>query len=399
MSVMFANASTNQGTGGYLLGFKAGRMRLQSGSTADKRKVVADKTKGLVFIQQSSDQLMHFCWKNRQENSVDEDLIIFPGDTEFIRVKECTDGRVYMLKFKTNDERRLFWMQEGKTDKDEEYCKKVNELLNNPPSARAGGRGNTERGGSVSQFGSLAGLSGSSTDADIGRALGSLNQAQFMQLLSIMNHSGAGRGSSNAASLLPQLSLVSERNQSGTESATASAQVSTPSNTPANGTVTENAASSNAVQLSELNDIIASITPDGRKNNPVELSDVLTGDNVLETVRNHEDRLLPHLPNQEPVIQNREELEQTVRAPQYRQAVDIFGQAFRMGQLSPVFQQFGIPPDVSSVAQSGEFLKFAEKLTEAEQNEGKKTEEGSSGTQKQNKSSKLVYFSNKFHES
>lgn len=31
---------------------------------------------------------------------------------------------------------------------------------------------------------------------------------------------------------------------------------------------------------------------------PVDLADVLTGDNVIESVRNNEERLLPHIPNQ-----------------------------------------------------------------------------------------------------
>uniref|UniRef100_A0A183GH37 Proteasomal ubiquitin receptor ADRM1 homolog n=1 Tax=Heligmosomoides polygyrus TaxID=6339 RepID=A0A183GH37_HELPZ len=109
--------------------FQAGRSFLQPAAAPNKKKVVADKTKGQVFIKQSSDQLMHFCWKNRETGAVVDDLIIFPGDTEFKEVKGCPDGKVYMLKFKTSDERRLFWIQDGNAEADKDLCKKVSGRL------------------------------------------------------------------------------------------------------------------------------------------------------------------------------------------------------------------------------------------------------------------------------
>ena len=77
---------------------------------------------------------MHLQWKDRTSGTIEDDLIILPDDVEFKAVSACTTGRVFVLKFKTNDKRMFFWMQEPKADKDDEFCKKVNENLNSPPT-------------------------------------------------------------------------------------------------------------------------------------------------------------------------------------------------------------------------------------------------------------------------
>lgn len=46
------------------------------GSAPGKNKVIAQPHKGLVFLKQSPDHLMHFYWKNRDTNK--NELVSFP---------------------------------------------------------------------------------------------------------------------------------------------------------------------------------------------------------------------------------------------------------------------------------------------------------------------------------
>ena len=132
----------------------------------------------LVDVQ-SDDQLMHLQWKDRTTGTIEDDLIIFPDDVEFKPVPACTTGRVFVLKFKTSNKRMFFWMQEPKADKDEEYCKKVNDNLNNPPapgSARSGG-------GSGLASGLPAGLDFNNLgDSELQNLLNNMSQQQLMQV-------------------------------------------------------------------------------------------------------------------------------------------------------------------------------------------------------------------------
>lgn len=49
-----------------LVEFKAGKMTLKN------KTVHPDKRKGLVYVYQSDDSLMHFCWKDRTNGIVED---------------------------------------------------------------------------------------------------------------------------------------------------------------------------------------------------------------------------------------------------------------------------------------------------------------------------------------
>jgi len=112
---------------------------------------------------------------------VEDDLIIFPDDCEYVKVSQCTTGRAYLLRFKSSNRKFFFWLQvrlcnyfffwegfvifffkEPKTDKDDDNCKRINELLNNPSSAV---QSSLER-----------------PDQDLQTILSSMSQSQLMQL-------------------------------------------------------------------------------------------------------------------------------------------------------------------------------------------------------------------------
>jgi len=107
-----------------LLAFKAGRsFRRQATDFVDP----AD-TKGEIVITRGDDELLHFQWRDRTSGQVEDDLIIFPQEAEFVKAA----GRTYVLKFSSSDQRHFFWLQDLSSNNDEEYAAHVNGYLADP---------------------------------------------------------------------------------------------------------------------------------------------------------------------------------------------------------------------------------------------------------------------------
>lgn len=383
-----------------LVEFKAGKMNLRG------NMVQPDKRKGLVYLYQGNDMLMHFCWKERANNNPEDDLVIFPDEIEFKKVTQNTTGRVYLLKWRSNARKLFFWMQEPKEDKDDEFCKKINDLLNHPPTPGfnddAGMTGGM--GGGANPLQSLmdrmtGGGSGGLDASDLSSVLRGMNPSELASLISSV---GSGGGSGLMPDAFVPQSSESRPNTAPAGTRSTSAAVSTPTPTSTSASTsrpaaeaarprvegTSSSASASApstasnrsaqIQMSALTNILANLSG----GNPsqvagatgeaaaaaakpsIDLYDIMNTENLVPILSNKDvqERLRAHLPEGQSIPTSERELRESIQSPQFRQAVETFGMALQTGQLGPVLAQFGLPQEAINAANQGDLQGFAQAL-------------------------------------
>merc|ERR1719378_1894536 len=328
---------------------------------------------------------MHFCWKDRTSGNVEDDLIIFPDDIEFKRVTQCTTGRVYILKFKSSSRKFFFWMQEPKTDKDDEHCKKVNEMLNDPPapgSALGGSGGSGGAGGGLAGLQpALASLGDQLGDSNLQTLLNNMDQNQLMQLLGMTGLGGAGGLSAETGGGSTE-TRSSSRNSTAKSTTTSASTTSTPaaptnttsssSNASKPSTSSSNSAGGGAVQLSDLQSILSNMQVPASQES-VDLAASFSVDALVPLLADKEtqEKLKPFLPAVENLSGTEQEIKATVQSAQFKQALSTFSAALSSGQLAPLMQQFKLSQNAIDAATKGDIVAFVKALQESESKDNK----------------------------
>lgn len=100
-----------------------------------------------------------------------------------------------MLRFKSSNRKLFFWAQEPETDKDEEWCRRINEVMNNPPSSSLGGN----RSGGAAEGGDLQYMLNNMSQQQLMQLFGGVGQmGGLSSLLGSMNRTGTQSGRTSA---------------------------------------------------------------------------------------------------------------------------------------------------------------------------------------------------------
>ncbi|CEP15446.1 hypothetical protein [Parasitella parasitica] len=324
-----------------------------------------------VYMDQGEDRLLHLYWKERKSQSVaEDDLIIFPDEAEFRQISQCTTGRVFLLQFKTSNERHFYWMQSKTDDKDKEIADRVNELIRDPEA----------------NMNASSELDEPSSHAELMRLLNgvesqdpNITPENLLQFLNSINGSGDTQDEDDeddedepmdtAAAPLPPSSATA---RSAVPASITNTNTNNTTNTNTNNTTTTTTTTTSAPeqtptavappaqapnnnqpneQLDQLRQMLANVRPN--EGSPrIALSDVLTTQSLTPLLNDSEicASLFPFLPEESE--RTAEEVRQVVKSPQFSQALQSLSAALQTGQLGPLLSQLGLDPSAGNSVES-----------------------------------------------
>mmetsp|Transcript_3149 Transcript_3149/g.10328 ORF Transcript_3149/g.10328 Transcript_3149/m.10328 type:complete len:359 (-) Transcript_3149:734-1810(-) len=260
------------------------------------------------------DGLMHLQWLEKLSTGdyreiSDSDLIVFPEDAKFERIRQAPSGRVYALRFVSTGRRVFFWSQEriSAAEKEAEKVARINHLLTDPVAAQQA---------SDEELASAHQASNTGLPADVASMVDMMNQ-------SLLNGSGSELDMRSMSSTSPSPAAGEGSSQPG----------------PASGDSSSSSSSSAAA---------ASAATAGGNGQaiPLSLQTVLRPQATVPVVE--DDSLVAQLTQLTDHLPPNSSVAEILRAPSFMQACAQFTAALEEGELPSVLVQMGLPADAGT---------------------------------------------------
>jgi len=281
-----------------LVEFKAGRCVREESSN----QVTPEKRVGVVTVKKNQDGLLQFAWKDKATGTVAEELTLIPEDAVFRKVEE-SNGRVYLLEFKTSTRKFFYWMQDKSSEKDEENCQLVNKYINNPNS------GNTQETGS-------------------GTGGGTINSQQLYNILNRTRPQGSRTGGTTTSETESTPQPQTSNQETGTEGGTGTQPQNTLNLSHLRSLIERHSTKQTGITLKDILDI-----------REIQNSKILENNEVMDKLKEH----LPEGNDSTP-----QSALANIRSPQFHDALETFTYALRHSpDFAGVLLSLGLDPNLA----------------------------------------------------
>ncbi|CUI14399.1 proteasome complex subunit Rpn13 ubiquitin receptor, putative [Bodo saltans] len=105
--------------------FRAGRMIFANGT------VTPDSQKGILSVVSDPTGALEVVWNAEQSTDCDS-IVVVKGQAQVNRVTKVTSGRVFVIDISSGQRLSFFWFQDKESTRDEDYLKKLKQLLEIP---------------------------------------------------------------------------------------------------------------------------------------------------------------------------------------------------------------------------------------------------------------------------
>jgi len=315
----------HQHTDNVLVEFKAGRMEYNETT----HQLQADPRKGKLRLL-DDDGMYRLEWYTRPANVCELNISLFPESAQWKKIENApANSRCYVLKLHHSNTKHFFWLQEEKSDRDEEISNTINAKI------------------SSSQLNDAMDISDTTHAATSAAGAASRSQLQLdqQQFLNILQQVRQASQTSPAVSTSTAAATTSAATPSTSTTATSTAP--TIASSPNTTNIPDSTQSTLLSQLKALSERFSQSNMASISTQPT-LNEILDTDKVIAILNEDPtlaNDLLQYLP---PEQQSIDELKKQLRSPQFQSTLSRLSSILSSHHYGEAMSSLGLDPSTSN---------------------------------------------------